>query len=89
LLRDYGIEVGGGLGAFHGKVWRIGLMGESSARAHVWSLLGALDTLFLQQRRVKRSGLAQEAAARSYDDMPSRKAAVYNDAAAARPQAFL
>ena len=28
LLTDYNIEIGGGLGVFAGKVWRIGLMGE-------------------------------------------------------------
>ena len=27
LLERFGIEIGGGLGAFKGKVWRIGLMG--------------------------------------------------------------
>ena len=27
LLNRFGIEIGGGLGAFKGKVWRIGLMG--------------------------------------------------------------
>nr|MBA2253247.1 alanine--glyoxylate aminotransferase family protein [Nitrospirales bacterium] len=29
LLHDYGIEIGTGLGPLQGKVWRIGLMGES------------------------------------------------------------
>lgn len=29
LLDEHGIEVGGGLGAFAGRAWRIGLMGES------------------------------------------------------------
>src|SRR3954447_5243025 len=28
LLRRYGIEIGGGLGAYAGKVWRIGCMGH-------------------------------------------------------------
>ncbi len=45
LLEDYGIEVGAGLGAFKGKVWRIGLMGESSTPNHVHALLGALSQL--------------------------------------------
>ena len=30
LLKDWGIEIGGGLGPFKGKAWRIGLMGHSS-----------------------------------------------------------
>ena len=33
LLETYGIEVGGGLGEFAGKAWRIGLMGNSARRA--------------------------------------------------------
>ena len=30
LLKDWGIEIGGGLGPFKGQAWRIGLMGHSS-----------------------------------------------------------
>src|SRR5947209_19829574 len=30
LLEEFGIEVGGGLGDFKGKVWRIGIMGHNS-----------------------------------------------------------
>jgi alanine-glyoxylate transaminase/serine-glyoxylate transaminase/serine-pyruvate transaminase len=45
-LRDrYGIEVGGGLGAFAGKGWRIGLMGHSARERSVTTLLGALREL--------------------------------------------
>ena len=33
LLADYDIEVGGGLGAFAGVAWRIGLMGHTAHRA--------------------------------------------------------
>ena len=42
LLRSYGIEVGGGLGALSGKIWRIGLMGENARPASVDRLLDAL-----------------------------------------------
>jgi alanine-glyoxylate transaminase/serine-glyoxylate transaminase/serine-pyruvate transaminase len=45
LLSECGIEVGGGLGALAGSVWRIGLMGENARRAHVDSLLDALRVL--------------------------------------------
>lgn len=41
LLEDYNIEVGAGLGAFKGKLWRIGLMGSSSTPNHVNALLAA------------------------------------------------
>ncbi|MCM4173481.1 alanine--glyoxylate aminotransferase family protein [Arenibacter sp. TNZ] len=42
LLEKYNIEIGGGLGPFAGKIWRIGLMGESSNANHVNMLLAAL-----------------------------------------------
>jgi alanine-glyoxylate transaminase/serine-glyoxylate transaminase/serine-pyruvate transaminase len=42
LLNDYGIEIGGGLGAFKGKAWRIGLMGHGSTRRNVALVLAAL-----------------------------------------------
>jgi alanine-glyoxylate transaminase/serine-glyoxylate transaminase/serine-pyruvate transaminase len=42
LLEDYNIEIAGGLGAFAGKAWRIGLMGHSSKTENVTLLLGAL-----------------------------------------------
>jgi alanine-glyoxylate transaminase / serine-glyoxylate transaminase / serine-pyruvate transaminase len=71
LLHEYGIEIGAGLGPLQGKVWRIGLMGESSTRANVLSLLGTLDTLFLKKAWIDRSGLALEAASRIYHDMPN------------------
>lgn len=45
LLQKYNIEVGGGLGAFAGKLWRIGIMGESATKNHVNMLIGALDEL--------------------------------------------
>lgn len=43
LLQEYNIEVGGGLGAFAGKIWRIGIMGESCTKNHVNMLIGALE----------------------------------------------
>jgi alanine-glyoxylate transaminase / serine-glyoxylate transaminase / serine-pyruvate transaminase len=45
LLEIYGIEVGGGLGEFAGKAWRIGLMGHSARDRSVTTLLGALGEL--------------------------------------------
>ena len=45
LLNDYNIEVGGGLGKFAGKLWRVGLMGESSSANHVNMLVSALKTI--------------------------------------------
>ena len=42
LLTEFGIEIGGGLGDFKGKAWRIGLMGYNSRPANVLLLLAAL-----------------------------------------------
>jgi alanine-glyoxylate transaminase/serine-glyoxylate transaminase/serine-pyruvate transaminase len=46
LLDRYGIEIGGGLGAFAGKVWRIGCMGHTARMRNVTLLLAALEELF-------------------------------------------
>ena len=42
LLERYDIEVGGGLGEYAGKVWRIGCMGHTARPRNVTLLLGAL-----------------------------------------------
>ncbi|MBD0305468.1 MAG: alanine--glyoxylate aminotransferase family protein [Nitrospiraceae bacterium] len=66
LLRDYGVEIGGGLGLLQGKVWRIGLMGESSSRANVLSLLSALEHICPAPQRIEQAGVALAAAAQVY-----------------------
>jgi alanine-glyoxylate transaminase/serine-glyoxylate transaminase/serine-pyruvate transaminase len=43
LLTEFGIEIGGGLGDFKGKVWRIGLMGHNSRPGPVFTVLAALE----------------------------------------------
>jgi len=45
LLNEYNIEIGAGLGDFAGKVWRIGLMGESCTQNHVNHLLSSLKQI--------------------------------------------
>ena len=45
LLTKFNIEVGGGLGAFAGKIWRIGIMGESCTMDHMNMLVGAVEKL--------------------------------------------
>ncbi|MCP4613068.1 MAG: alanine--glyoxylate aminotransferase family protein [Planctomycetes bacterium] len=45
LLKEYNIEIGAGLGDFAGKVWRIGLMGNSCTINHVNLILSALRTI--------------------------------------------
>jgi alanine-glyoxylate transaminase/serine-glyoxylate transaminase/serine-pyruvate transaminase len=48
LLDRFGIEIGGGLGAFKGKVWRIGLMGYGARPANVLLFLSALEQLLAE-----------------------------------------
>jgi len=45
LLTDFAIEIGGGLGQFAGKVWRVGLMGHSCRRKNVFLFLSALEAV--------------------------------------------
>jgi alanine-glyoxylate transaminase/serine-glyoxylate transaminase/serine-pyruvate transaminase len=45
LLLEYQIEIGGGLGPFTGKIWRIGLMGYSAKASNIEKLLHALNKL--------------------------------------------
>jgi len=49
LLDDYSIEIGAGLGPLRSKVWRIGLMGESSTRSNVLLVLSALEEVLQKQ----------------------------------------
>jgi alanine-glyoxylate transaminase/serine-glyoxylate transaminase/serine-pyruvate transaminase len=50
LLEEYSIEIGGGLGPLAGKIWRVGLMGNSSASRLVVLLLGALQGALAKQK---------------------------------------
>ena len=66
LLRRFGIEIGGGLGPLKGKVWRIGLMGESSTEANVLTLLNALEEIGIRSGWVSTPGAGLQAAAHIY-----------------------
>ncbi|MGB2747001.1 MAG: alanine--glyoxylate aminotransferase family protein [Thiofilum sp.] len=67
LLREYNLEIGAGLGALAGKVWRIGLMGAASHPTNVLFCLGALDTVLKQQGAKIESGAAVAAARAFYE----------------------
>lgn len=67
LLEGYSIEIGGGLGAGKGKVWRIGLMGESSTRHHVTYFLSALEDILVAEGVAIERGAALAAAGAVYD----------------------
>ena len=62
LLNEFGIEIGGGLGAFKGKVWRIGLMGYAAREKNVVLFLSALEELLKRQDYQLEPGAAVAAA---------------------------
>jgi alanine-glyoxylate transaminase/serine-glyoxylate transaminase/serine-pyruvate transaminase len=64
LLNEYGIEIGGGLGVFAGKAWRVGLMGESSTLSNVLLLLNALEKLLSREGYTVEPGIGVSAAVR-------------------------
>lgn len=67
LLNEHDIEFGGGLGAFKGKAWRIGLMGESSTRRHVTTALEALEKILHDEGAISQTGVAAAAAEAAYE----------------------
>jgi alanine-glyoxylate transaminase/serine-glyoxylate transaminase/serine-pyruvate transaminase len=67
LLNDFGIEIGGGLGEFAGKIWRVGLMGHTCRRRNVLLFLSALETVFKAEKCKVKSG-ALDASAAVYEE---------------------
>lgn len=66
LLADWGIEIGGGLGALKGRAWRIGLMGYNARPANVTLFLAALETCLYDLGAKIKPGAALEAASGMY-----------------------
>jgi alanine-glyoxylate transaminase/serine-glyoxylate transaminase/serine-pyruvate transaminase len=62
LYQDYNIEIGGGLGALQGKIWRIGLMGDSCKVSNVLLVLAALEHSLAQQGYAAAHGVGVAAA---------------------------
>jgi alanine-glyoxylate transaminase/serine-glyoxylate transaminase/serine-pyruvate transaminase len=69
LLRLFNIEIGGGLGVFKGKVWRIGLMGEGSRRENVMLVLNALEEILGSMGVELVRGRALSAADKAYESL--------------------
>jgi len=67
LLEKYNLEIGAGLGAMAGKIWRIGLMGYASNTTNVLFCLGALDAVLTGMKAPINSGVAVDAAGAVYD----------------------
>jgi alanine-glyoxylate transaminase/serine-glyoxylate transaminase/serine-pyruvate transaminase len=77
LLNEYGVEIAGGLGAYAGKMWRIGVMGHSANEQNFATLLDGIETLMARQGYGAARGAAVAAAHRVYE---SQAAGVAPDA---------
>ena len=64
LLDEFNLEIGAGLGAFAGKVWRIGLMGYSARAENVLLCLNALEAVLGEMNAPIERGVATAAAQR-------------------------
>ena len=62
LLNDFNLEIGAGLGALAGKVWRIGLMGHSSRIENIFLLLSSLEAVLSDMGANINTGAAISAA---------------------------
>ena len=70
LLAEYAIEIGGGLGQFAGRVWRIGLMGDGARESNVFALLSALETILSRMDYEVAFGASLSAAQRALVEAP-------------------
>jgi alanine-glyoxylate transaminase/serine-glyoxylate transaminase/serine-pyruvate transaminase len=62
LLKEYQLEIGAGLGALAGKVWRIGLMGHACNARNVLNCLSALENVLTDLKAPIHNGVAVAAA---------------------------
>lgn len=62
LLKEYDLEIGAGLGALAGKVWRIGLMGHASNSRNVLFCLSALENVLSDMKAKINTGVGVAAA---------------------------
>jgi alanine-glyoxylate transaminase/serine-glyoxylate transaminase/serine-pyruvate transaminase len=65
LLRAFNLEVGAGLGALAGKIWRVGLMGASSTPQTVLQFMAALEGALTANGYQPPPGAGVAAAAKS------------------------
>lgn len=68
LLSEYNLEIGAGLGDLAGKIWRIGLMGQSCTARNVEYCLQALDEVLTDMQAGIRSGVAVDAARAAFGE---------------------
>ncbi|MBI4493699.1 MAG: alanine--glyoxylate aminotransferase family protein [Chloroflexi bacterium] len=66
LATEFQLDISGGLGAYAGRLWRIGIMGHSAQRRNVALLLNGLEVALRRQGYHPRPGAALEAAEAVY-----------------------
>lgn len=74
LLKDYHIEISGGLGDGKGKIWRIGTMGYSAQRDNIETLLGAFDSILSEKGHKFDRGVGPDAAHAVYAEHEQKSA---------------
>ncbi|WP_428623147.1 pyridoxal-phosphate-dependent aminotransferase family protein [Sedimenticola sp.] len=67
LLNEYNLELGAGLGALAGKVWRIGLMGHASRSENILLCIGALEAVLADMGADINQGVALAAMQQALD----------------------
>jgi alanine-glyoxylate transaminase/serine-glyoxylate transaminase/serine-pyruvate transaminase len=75
LLSEHGLEIGAGLGALAGKVWRIGLMGHSARSENVFTCLAALEQVLGELGAPIEPGAAVDAAGSALQETPLAQSA--------------
>jgi alanine-glyoxylate transaminase/serine-glyoxylate transaminase/serine-pyruvate transaminase len=71
IRSNYNIEIGGGLGKFSGKAWRIGLMGHSSTEDKVYRLLNAIGEVFKKHNIIDDATIGFQTAQAIYQNSGS------------------
>jgi alanine-glyoxylate transaminase/serine-glyoxylate transaminase/serine-pyruvate transaminase len=65
LLSEYNLELGAGLGALAGKVWRVGLMGHSARAENILLCVSALEAVLSDLKAPIHTGVALAAVQQS------------------------
>ena len=71
LLAEDGIEIGGGLGDYASKVWRVGIMGYNAERRNILRVLSAFERLLPRFGHTLTAGAGVAAAEDVYATQPA------------------
>jgi len=76
LLTEHSLEIGAGLGAMAGKIWRIGVMGHSARQENILKVVGALETVLRSMGQKLDAGAATAAVHAFYSEKSATPARV-------------